>query len=43
MRFSRLSIVAVELDKTSEMLNVVTKLYIFKYSSIIKGKNANIS
>jgi hypothetical protein len=43
MRFSRLSIVAVELDKTSEMLNVVTKLYIFKYSSIIKGKNVNIS
>ena len=42
MRFSRLSIVAVELDKTSEMLNVVTKLYIFKYSSIIKGKNVNI-
>jgi hypothetical protein len=38
-----LSIVAVELDKTSEMLNVVTKLYIFKYSSIIKGKNVNIS
>jgi hypothetical protein len=33
----------VELDKTSEMLNVVTKLYIFKYSSIIKGKNVNIS
>ena len=27
----------------SEMLNVVTKLYIFKYSSIIKGKNVNIS
>ena len=26
-----------------EMLNVVTKLYIFKYSSIIKGKNVNIS
>jgi hypothetical protein len=29
--------------KKSEMLNVVTKLYIFKYSSIIKGKNVNIS
>jgi hypothetical protein len=27
----------------AEMLNVVTKLYIFKYSSIIKGKNVNIS
>ena len=27
----------------TEMLNVVTKLYIFKYSSIIKGKNVNIS
>jgi hypothetical protein len=26
----------------AEMLNVVTKLYIFKYS-IIKGKNVNIS
>ncbi|MBD2392497.1 hypothetical protein H6G47_17610 [Aphanizomenon flos-aquae FACHB-1416] len=26
-----------------EMLNVVTKLYIFKYTSIIKGKNVNIS
>ncbi|MDS9399126.1 CRISPR-associated endonuclease Cas1 [Aphanizomenon flos-aquae NRERC-008] len=27
----------------AEMLNVVTKLYIFKYTSIIKGKNVNIS
>ena len=27
----------------AEMLNVVTKLYIFKYSSIIKGENVNIS
>ena len=31
------------LEFNSEMLNVVTKLYIFKYSSIIKGKNVNIS
>ena len=29
--------------ESPEMLNVVTKLYIFKYSSIIKGKNVNIS
>jgi hypothetical protein len=32
-----------QIDKLPEMLNVVTKLYIFKYSSIIKGKNVNIS
>ena len=31
------------LGSEAEMLNVVTKLYIFKYSSIIKGKNVNIS
>jgi len=31
------------LAASAEMLNVVTKLYIFKYSSIIKGKNVNIS
>jgi hypothetical protein len=30
-------------NSDTEMLNVVTKLYIFKYSSIIKGKNVNIS
>ena len=29
--------------ESPEMLNVVTKLYIFKNSSIIKGKNVNIS
>ncbi|WP_265586268.1 hypothetical protein [Sphaerospermopsis aphanizomenoides] len=27
----------------SEMLNVVTKVYIFSYSSPIKGENVNIS
>ena len=32
-----------QLPYEPEMLNVVTKLYIFKYSSIIKGKNVNIS
>nr|WP_313959045.1 hypothetical protein [Umezakia ovalisporum] len=34
------------LDKTmleAEMLNVVTKLYIVRYSSPIKGENVNIS
>jgi type I restriction-modification system DNA methylase subunit len=33
----------VYVSENTEMLNVVTKLYIFKYSSIIKGKNVNIS
>ncbi|MFB2736962.1 hypothetical protein [Umezakia ovalisporum] len=33
----------VNIGKTAEMLNVVTKLYIVRYSSPIKGENVNIS
>ncbi|MFM6270991.1 MAG: hypothetical protein ACKPFA_31510, partial [Dolichospermum sp.] len=38
-----LGINIIDIQSIPEMLNVVTKLYIFKYSSIIKGKNVNIS
>ncbi|MBC5797412.1 hypothetical protein H5968_20210 [Sphaerospermopsis sp. LEGE 00249] len=32
-----------DLYSSAEMLNVVTKVYIFSYSSPIKGENVNIS
>jgi hypothetical protein len=35
--------VAYESNEDAEMLNLVTKLYIFKYISLIKGENVNIS
>ncbi|MBC5794919.1 hypothetical protein H5968_07090 [Sphaerospermopsis sp. LEGE 00249] len=33
----------LEIARNTEMLNVVTKVYIFSYSSPIKGENVNIS
>jgi hypothetical protein len=36
-------IMAMEVMPDAEMLNVVTKLYIVRYSSPIKGENVNIS